>query len=450
MSHSIRRRLLVIFLALFIITWMSVTIAVYNEARHETEELFDAQLSQLAGLLGELADSFTDTTPDINTMQRSVYGHKYERHVAFQIWKNDNLVIRTKNASTARYSDTPGFSDIHVDDKKWRIFMHLAEDGRHVIYTAESYKARDELISSIVRDALLPLPLAIPVMLLMVWLAIGNGLGPLTRIANEVRQRRPDRLTPLEIDDTPDEILPLTGAINRLLRKLSESLEKEKRFTADAAHELRTPLAGIRAQSQVALRSSNKDQRNHALHNIIEAVDHSSHLVEQMLVLAQLDPDKYSSDFSSIELGEVLNGFVQSQLKCLENKDVKISLDFDTAGERPCNIKADPTLVGILLRNLVDNAVRYIGEGDQITISLKPATDRAVVLSVSDNGPGLSENEKQRVLERFYRPAGQKHYGSGLGLSIVSRICDLHHAVLLLTDTLPHGLTVSVKFPCAD
>lgn len=443
MKNSIRRRLIVILLVFFIATWLVVTIAAYKEATHETGELFNAQLSQMAGLLEKFASNLSDNGNDVNTLTRSIYGHSYERHVAFQIWRGEQIIIRSKNAPDTRLSVQPGFSDILRDNLRWRVFMLETPESDYTVYTAESYKARNELISHITRDALLPLPLGVPIMLILVWVAVGRGLSPLTRVANEIRQRRADLLTPLETDNTPYEVLPLINSINHLLSRLGNSLEKERRFTADAAHELRTPLAGIRAQSQVALRSRDENERRQALQNIIEAVDHGSHLIQQMLLLAQLEPENLSPVLKTIDLDEFITDIIQSNRDIAEQSGVQ--LDFTPTAGRCMTIRGDTNLLTILLRNLIDNAIRYIGTGNMVRLSVSAGED-GISLSVCDNGPGIPDTERQRVLERFYRPAGQQRYGSGLGLSIATRIVELHKATIQLLDNPPHGLCVKVLF----
>ncbi|MCP4041898.1 MAG: two-component sensor histidine kinase, partial [Gammaproteobacteria bacterium] len=303
---SIRRRLLFNLMLLFTVSWLAVTAATYYEARHEIEELFDAQLAQAAGIIADLVLPALETA-ELRKVElgKRIYGHKYEKHIGFQIWLGEKRAFRSQNVPELNRSRTTGFSDEEIDGETWRVFGFNIEGSDYRIYVGENYQARKELIRHITRDALLLLLWAIPLLAILGWLGIGHGLTPLIRITQEVSNRNPNQLDAIDSTRVPEEIQPLTQSLNALFDRLKEALDTERRFTADAAHELRTPLAGIKTQAQVSLRVTDDDQRTQALENIVQGVDHGTHLVAQMLTLARLEPDAIDQDFQVMDLKEV-------------------------------------------------------------------------------------------------------------------------------------------------
>lgn len=256
--------------------------------------------------------------------------------------------------------------------------------------------------------------------------------------------RDPTNLAALETSDVPVEILPLVGSLNTLLVRLEQALTNERRFTADAAHELRTPLAALKTQAQVARRADNAAQRDAALENLILGTDRATHLVEQLLTLARLDPEGESAVLKeTCDLAALARRILADQTPTALSKHIELEL----TGLESVPITGNSAMLGILLRNLVDNAIRYTPSGGRVAVSVV-----ANRLEVTDSGPGIPEQEKQRVFDRFYRVLGTEASGSGLGLSIVQRIVDHHGAKLILeTGEQGKGLSVTVVFhPCSD
>ncbi|HQT26076.1 MAG TPA: ATP-binding protein, partial [Burkholderiales bacterium] len=244
----------------------------------------------------------------------------------------------------------------------------------------------------------------------------------------------------------PGELRPLVDAINTLLSRLEYSFENERRFTADAAHELRTPLAALKTQAQVAMRASEEAQRKKALEQVIGGVDRATHLVQQLLTLARLDPQFAQVGNSKVDLHQVVVGVLTELAP--EALAKRIELVFEEAPR--AMVKGDPEMIRILTSNIVRNAIRYTPEEGHVEVRIGEDVD-AVRLHVIDNGPGIERGERTNVFERFYRTLGNRASGSGLGLSIVKRIADLHHAeVTLDTGENGKGLWVRVKFPKAE
>ena len=446
---SIRKRLLLNLVLLFTTAWVGLAAVTYFEARHEIEELFDAQLAQAAGVVTELVLSNLDTSAGAPTLlAQEVYGHPYERKISFQIWDGDRLLVRSNSAPGTRLSPSMGFTDERIGNERWRVFAMRSEDRGHEVYVAEDYAVRDELVNDITHNALYPLPVALPVVALLIWYSIGRGLAPLQRLATEVSRRTPQRLKPIETSEAPDEVQPLTDSINSLLLRLQAAFERETRFTADAAHELRTPLASIKAQAQVALRATGDAERRASLHKIVEGVDHGSHLLEQMLTLARLEPEAYRNELDPVDLAPIAESVIGELAPYALDKGVTIGLDARCPPASPCIVRGYATALGVLLRNLIDNSVRYSPAGSEVEVILE-ATPAGVELIVRDTGPGIPEHLRERVFDPFFRHRNDDR-GCGLGLSIVQRIARLHDSDVQLQNVPDGGgLRVSVRFPAA-
>jgi two-component system sensor histidine kinase QseC len=441
---SIRKRLLANLLSLFLFSWLAVAGYTYYEATHEIEELFDAQLAQTAGMIAELTlNKIEKKEIDSTALAKAVYGHKYERKVSFQIWENDILLLHSQSAPHERLSSQTGFSDRPIGQTVWRIFGMQHEGSNYTIYAAEDHEVREEMVSFIALGALLPLLWALPLLGVFIWLGVGRGLLPLQRVAHEVAERTPQQLTPIDSQGVPDEITPLTTSLNALLRKLREAFDLEKRFTADASHELRTPLAAIRTQAQVALRAKDADERNKALQNILTGIDRSSHLVEQMLTLARLEPEALSEDFKPVELATLAEEVIADLVPLASSRSIELSLLDNCPG---CRVDGFRPGLAIMLRNLIDNAIRYTPDHGNVEISLFQDNGRCC-LAVTDTGLGIPEEERERVFDRFYRQEGRNGYGCGLGLSIVRRIVHLQQAEITLADNPEgKGLRITIRF----
>jgi len=304
----------------------------------------------------------------------------------------------------------------------------------------------------------MPLLLALPVLAILIWIVIGRGIRPLTRVADEVANRAPQHLDPLDTHAVPQEIMPLVNSLNVLFARLQQAFEHERRFTADAAHELRTPLAALKTQAQVALNASIPEQQHNALLNVVTGVDRATHLVEQMLTLARLEPRTFlESHKNNISAVEIQHADIQNLHKLAAHslaeiaqtafeKNIELSLD-EMAEGSTAQVMGNADMLGILLRNLIDNAIRYTPPNGEVKVHIH-TDNQQVILQVSDTGVGIPQAERTRVLERFYRVLGNQESGSGLGLSIVMRIAELHGATVSLDDAENNrGLKVTVRFP---
>jgi two-component system, OmpR family, sensor histidine kinase QseC len=445
MNNSLRLRLLFILVGLFSLVWIFITTASYLFTRHEIEELFDAQLAQYARTLQGLTQHELDEEEheDIS-LSDTFLGHTYEKKVAFQVWNGRVLVLHSEMAPKGPMSEVFGFSDQTFNGALWRVFVLPALNGASSVHVAEQYDVRNELVGEISLQILYPLIIALPLLASMIWFAVGRGLRPLRRITAEVGERSPVELQPLSSDHTPSEIEPLVAAINRLLNQLRMAFESERRFTADAAHELRTPLAILKVQAQVAQGAQNNEERVVAVGNILKGVDRATRLVEQLLTLARLDPDSSKKQFEYVELAGIAERVIGEQANTAVHKNIDLGLEEDSCGY----IYGYPDALEVMLRNLVDNAVKYTPNGGRVDVSVHKRGDN-VVLSVVDTGPGIDEELRSRVFDRFYRVLDTKADGCGLGLSIVQRIAELHHADITLGKPGSSGFKIIVTFSSA-
>ena len=269
-----------------VVVWIAAAAFTYFDAREEFGEMLDAHLAQSATLLvvqaHELDEVETEHAPLL---------HKYSRRVAFQVWEEGRVLrLHSTNAPEQPLADREhGFSDTIIDGHRWRVFTTWDDSGENLIHVAELTKERDELARAIAGNLLKPLLFSLPLLAILLWLAVTRSLRPLVKLTREVEQREPDNLAALDAGTAPREVAPLIDRLNKLFVRIDASLQKERRFTADAAHELRTPVAGIKAQAQVARAASTEAERIRALDNAILGCDRAAHLIDQLLTLARID-----------------------------------------------------------------------------------------------------------------------------------------------------------------
>ncbi len=440
-AFSLKQRLLVTLLGSIALVWLATAVFSYFDARHELDELLDAHLAQSVSLL--VAQTGHDLE-EIDT-ERMPQLHKRARSVAIQMWENgDSLRLHSASAPVERLSaQDEGFSDAQIDGKRWRVFSGWDAERHYLVQVGERYDTRDEIAANLAKNLLLPLLFALPLLGLLVWFNVARGLRPLAELGRQVAGRDPGNLGTLDAGVIPREVMPLVENLNRLFERVAQLIENERRFTADAAHELRTPLAGLKTQAQVARASAIAAERTRALDHVIAGCDRATHLVEQLLTLARLDPDQPGSKAQACDLRALASTAVAELAPYAWSKKV----DIDLAEGAAVEVTGHAGLIAILLRNLIDNAIRYSPEGAGVHV--RAAGDGgAATLTVSDQGPGIPADERGKVGQRFYRVLGTEEFGSGLGLSIVRRIAELHGASVDLAESEQgKGLSVTVRFP---
>ncbi|MCX7117604.1 MAG: ATP-binding protein [Legionellales bacterium] len=364
----------------------------------------------------------------------------------FQVWSDGGkLLLHSSNAPKIPLTaETDGFSDKMIGDQEWRVFTsYNAKAGVRTVL-AERYDTRNELGHRIAQDDLYIMLLTFPLSGLLIWIIIGRGLDSLERVAEEVANRAPSHLEPVNIKSVPDEVKPLLDELNKLFFRLKEGFLREKRFAADAAHELRTPLAALKAQAQVALNTPDLEEKNKALQKVIASVNRSTHIVQQLLTMSRLVPEASGNqDQDDVNLCKITRELLVMMAPLAVEKHIELEFD---AEEKIPTFSGNSTAVSILIRNLVDNAIRYCDKQGHVMVKVYQEHHHAV-LEVRDDGPGIPAALQPRVFERFFRVLGNKSPGSGLGLAIVQQIASLHHAkVILESPNDGTGLKVKVIF----
>lgn len=364
----------------------------------------------------------------------------------FQVWtKSNKLLLHSFGAPRIPLTaKKDGFSDKLIEDQKWRIFTTDTSKAGVRTVLAERYDTRNELGERIALDDLYIMLLTFPLSGLLIWIIIGRGLDSLDKVALEVSNRAPSHLEPVDIKALPEELIPVVDELNKLFYRLKEGFEREKRFAADAAHELRTPLAALKAQAQVALNTNDIDEKNIALKKVIASVNRNTHIVQQLLMLSKLVPDEASThNLDEVNLVQITREILAMLAPAAIEKHIELEFEHDD------NIDlflGNRTAIGILIRNLVDNAIRYSLQNSDVNVHVYQEKDE-IVLEVRDNGPGIPQEYRERVFERFFRALGNNTPGSGLGLAIVQQIVNLHHARITLDEALVGtGLIVRVFF----
>lgn len=439
-AYSLKKRLVIVLLVLIGAMWSGIVAYTYLDIRHESEELLDAHLAQSAALILAQAEHALEEI-DIEHAPQFKEGNR----VAFQLWeRGERLRLHSNNAPNTRLSAvTTGFSNAVVNGKEWRVFSAWTRHHENLVQVAELTEAREDITHTLTLNLLLPLLIALPLLGLLVWLAVTHALNPLDRLGKEVALREAANLEPLQAQGAPREIMPLIDNLNTLFARVARLIEHERRFTADAAHELRTPLAALMTQAQVARAAAGDTERNHALDNVITGCARAARIVEQMLTLARLEPDDAAGQHAIFDL----RALTQSVIADIAPSALQGGVDIELKECDETRISGNSDLIRIALRNLVDNAVRYSREGGRVQVEVLRTGD-SVRVRITDQGPGLSADERKKVGQRFYRVLGNAATGSGLGLSITRRIAELHDGALeLKQNSGGQGLTAELQLP---
>jgi signal transduction histidine kinase len=451
---SIRNRLLLSLLTLWIVIWAAIALVVVERSHHEVEELLDAELAQMAHVLRSIArhGDLWDSGPLGQTL--IPIGHPYETKISFQLWDGEELLAAFGAAPSARLAAQPGYSDQRIGAGEWRVFGLPCDDQAQILYVAQDYSIRRELVSYLTFNALQPMLWSLPLAVLLIWLAVSDGLRSLARLARAVAARSDRRLEPIADEEVPLEVRPLVVALNALMEQLRRSLSLERRFAADASHELRTPLAIIRTHAQIARRLAEAPAAREALDNVTRGVDRATRLVSQLLDLSRLSYEHVQRGSERGSLLLVVSEAAEELRAAALGKGIR--LDLSLPADDTFTVGVPPMMLRILVTNLLDNAIKFTPAGGRVFAGLD-RSGRHIRLTVSDTGPGIPAHARARVFERFHRDADQLEPGAGLGLSIVGRICDLHQAMIRLTDAAPDarpgimpGLRVEVLFNGGD
>jgi two-component system OmpR family sensor kinase/two-component system sensor histidine kinase QseC len=428
---SIRARLLMALLAVVIVISLLMGLLTYRRVLAETSTLFDYQLRQMALSLRSQIPMAPrlELPPD-----------QADSDFVIQIWNPyGTRVYFSRPGLPLINATTLGYADVGVGGESWRTYGLQTLDG--VIQIAQPLRVREAFARGAALRVVIPLLLLLPLLGAAIVGLVGTGLRPLRRVATEVQRRDAHSLTPLPTERLPQEVVPLIDALNRLLLRLHAAFQTQRAFVADAAHELRSPLTAVRLELQLLDRAPDEAARHEARANLGAAVDRAIHLVEQLLTLARSEPREAAGEWSRIPLEQATADGIADTNALAVARRIDLGLEAE-----PAAVQGDRDALRILVRNLVDNAVRYTPEGGQVRVSTRQQASGAT-LEVVDTGPGIPPPDRERAFDRFYRRSNAPEGGSGLGLAIVKAIADRHGAEVRLDDAPGGGLKVTVAFP---
>jgi two-component system, OmpR family, sensor histidine kinase QseC len=454
---SLQARLLALLLVLIFGVWVAAAVLSWINTRHQLDELLDAHLAQSAALLVAQQINTDESAREHKPHRKHTYDddehpdaptlHKYATRVAFQVFHNGQLTLHSGTAPETPMSQRlRGFATVRLPDgASWRVFGAQGSEGDVQVFVGEQVQSRQSILWAVMQAVLMPLLVVLPILALLGWLAVRQSLTPLRTLSQALARRQPQSVEPLVIADTPTEMAPVVASLNSLLARIGQMMTTERRFTADAAHELRTPIAAIRAQAQVALGAGADDaQRNQALHHTLAGCDRATHLVAQLLTLSRLETAGNTHPGLRVDVCQIAQRIAADLAPGALARAQVLTLDTSA----PALIAADETLTAVLIRNLIDNALRYSPDGAQVNVDVRN-TQAHVTLQVNDSGPGLPAADLARLGERFFRGLGTTQTGSGLGWSIVRRIADVYRAQVQAGPSALGGLCVTVTWPIA-
>ncbi len=422
--------------------------AAYVSAVRSIDQVYDANLITVTNILYYLTQrelleadnqdlahlAFSDEylTPE----EKAIFRQSAEWH-AFRIWHGNTLVMMSGTAMPETVPAFPdGFSEKKYNNQDWRVYTLTVPDKHISVEAAEQLASRRYLVGDIVRNMLLPFLLSLPLALWLFSRALEHGLLGFRRVTGQINTRSPEALTPLSASGVPTDIVPLVEAINSLLGRLSSALERERQLTDNAAHQLRTPLAALKLQTQMALRTSIESERQKTLTEILASVDRASHAVDQLLALARVNSQVF--DLEPVDIVPIMQKLCAALTPLAEQRSMKIAL---LLPESLC-AKANQPLLEMAFTNILDNAIKYSPKGSTVYVTAEQDTSK-IKFSVEDQGPGIPLTEQDRVFTRFYRLEGTESNGTGLGLTIVKQSVERMGGIVRLSPR-PNGSGLNV------
>ncbi len=434
--NSIRFNLIATILAAMTLLIFLSALHGYNRSTQEAKVLLDRQLRDIAHILSLAEEGRPPRIADIGRVDTTT--------MAFQIWHRNTLVGRSTNMPTeAVVQFVPGFQNRNFNGYRWRCYVHRNRTADSWVITAERTDIRNQLIDNLIVVSAVPIIMILPAALVLIWYLTGLGLRPLKQLSSQLQEKQPGDLSHVRLAHTPAELRPLIDAINNLLTRLGDGFLREKRFSADAAHELRTPISALK----ISMHNLKKQAPDSIDFSPLEGgINRMGHVVEQILALYRINPDQYHAKFESIDVVAVAQSCVADNYAMFAAKQQQISLNGDSA-----ILDGDRFTLETLFRNLLGNANKYTPEDGQIEITID-TDSRHVRVRIEDSGPGIPETLYQRVFDRFYRLDDAQDdtaiEGCGLGLSIVQHIVQLYDARLELSRSkFASGLAITIRFP---
>ncbi|BDB21833.1 two-component sensor histidine kinase [Pseudomonas sp. CYM-20-01] len=448
---SVRARILIPVLVLILLGDALISWLVLRDSHHEIEEVYDAQLAQSARLLQgvlrqrdpedagweRLYQAFDQA---MSRVGEDGVAHPYETRLTFQVWNSaGELLVRSAEAPVlAAPPTTLGSHDLMDNGNDWCAFLLADSQQGVLIWVGERDDIRQDVIQRIMRHTLWPTLIGVPLLTVLIWLVIGWGFKPLRAMVLSIRGRNTETLQPLHLNPLPTDLEPMQTALNRLLVQVDELLDRERRFIADAAHELRTPLAILRIHAQNAQSAVTGEQRREALDFLVNGVDRATRIGSQLLTMARIEPQLHNPVCGRVHLTELVREELAELTPLAMEKGVELVLE----GNEDCWVETEPVALAIALQNLVTNALNFSPAGSEVTVVMG-----AHCLSVKDRGPGIDEAQMERLFERFY--SRDNANGAGLGLAIVQMIVGKIGCRLALHNRKQGGLCARLVFESA-
>lgn len=436
-THSLRGRLLWFLLAAVTIAAIAQASIAYRTALSDADHIFDYHMQQMAL-------SLRSSAPLSNLEARAGIDAAAENNdLVVQVWTPDGVqVFRTVSRARLPQRAVLGFSNVEANGTTYRIFS--VQTSAQTVQVAQDMAVRRNMAGNLALRTVGPIAVMMPILMLVVWWVVSGSLQPVARVRSQVAARQADDLSPVSEAGLPDEVRPLVQELNLLFGRVRTAFDAQQNFVADAAHELRTPLAALKLQVQGLERADNPETRDLAVARLTAGIERATRLVEQLLVLARQEASAAGgAKAEQVALAELARRTVGDLVGVAQNKGVDLGLLH--ADEISVNGQADGLM--ILMRNLVDNAIKYTPQGGRVDLEVRAQAGRATI-RVEDSGPGIPEEERERVFDRFYRIAGSEASGSGLGLAIIKAIAERHGATLTLGQSERlGGLSAVVAFP---
>ena len=431
---SIRNFLIAVILSVMTLSIFLSALHGYRSGIFNARKIFDSEHADTAQLLSVVRDDYYPG--EIAALETTRY--------VFQVWQGPTLLVRSANTPDTRIAPfKSGFHDRNFNTHRWRTYSLYNETSGLWIITAERLDIRNSLAENIVLESVLPVMLLLPVLAVLIWIVVGRGLAPLERLANVLGQKRADDLAPIPLENQPVELTRLTRSANDLLARLKASFEREKQFTANAAHELRTPVSALK----IHLHNLSRElpDGDVQLRELVTVTDRMGHLIEQILALHRTTDDQFVASFTELDLFTLVQDVIVGEYALMEKKNQQLEF----RGEN-CRLRGDRFALQTLVQNLLGNAVKYTPEGGSILVTTAPSAG-AIVLRIEDSGPGIPAAQHERVFNRFQRFNGGHNSaavtGCGLGLAIVRQIVEMHQAQITLGRSKElGGLSVSIVF----
>jgi two-component system sensor histidine kinase QseC len=440
---SLKLRLTLLFLVLSLTAWFAASLVAWQQTSEKLDKLFDTQQMLFAKrLLTMDLDEIRAPERMREVPKKAKHGHLDDDALAFAIYTPDGKMVLNdgENGREIPYHyRREGFDNgqLNDDNDDWRFLWLTAPDGKYRVVVGQEREYRQEMALEVVRSQLTPWLVALPVMLLVLIVLLSRELWPLKKLAQTLRARSPDATDQLPTHGVPAEVSPLVEALNQLFTRTGEMMARERRFTSDAAHELRSPLTALKVQTDVAQLSLDDPQAQaKALNQLHAGIDRASRLVEQLLTLSRLDSLENLDDVEPLKMADLLQSAVMDIYHPAQQAGIEIRLHIH---DPQVTRTGQQLLLSLLVRNLLDNAVRYSPRGSVVEVTLDTHS-----FTVRDTGPGIAPEALARIGERFYRPPGQDQTGSGLGLSIVKRIATLHRMQVSLRNGQDGGFEVRI------